>query len=347
MAVVQQVRYWSREIPEAEWDYVVIGSGMGGMTAAALLTKLGRKVLVLEQHVIPGGFTQTFKRPGYTWDVGVHLVGEMTERSYIGRLLSDLTDERLQWASVGEVYDEFNFPDGFTIQFPNTKDAFRETLYDYFPDERRAIDEYFDLVRTAARSSAGYMRARVAPRFLAPGAKRKAEKAAVPLIRATTAEVLEELTDDPRLRAVLAAQWGYYGSTPSRSSFAMHALMVAHFLWGAYYPVGSAASIAREMLRTVAEGGGWTVVRTEVDEIVVSRGQVRGVRLGDGTEVRARRVVSAAGAPVTSRLLPKGMLELPPEHVTPSPAHVSLYLGFEGDVAGNGGSRYSQWFYET
>ena len=346
MSVVEKVRFWSRDLPEGSFDYIVIGSGMGGMTAAALLSKMGKRVLVIEQHVIPGGFTQTFTRPGYKWDVGVHLVGEMTERSYLGRLLKELTDGRLEWASVGDIYDEFNFPDGFTIQFPNSKPAFRDTLYEYFPAERKAIDQYFDLVRAAARSTAGYMQARAAPAILAPGAKRKAAKAAQPHITATTAEVLEELTDDPQLRAVLAAQWGYYGSTPSRSSFAMHALMVAHFLWGAYYPVGTAESIARELLRTVADAGGWTLVRTEVEDIVVRGGRAVGVALSDGSEISAGAVISAVGAPLTAGLLPEGVVD-EPAPLTPGPAHVSLYLGFEGDVEAAGGSRYSQWFYET
>ena len=101
MTTKPKIKYWSREIPDGNWDYIVIGSGMGGMTSAALLAKLGHRVLVIEQHIIPGGFTQTFKRPGYHWDVGVHIVGEMSDRSYAGRLLSDLTDGRLEWASVG------------------------------------------------------------------------------------------------------------------------------------------------------------------------------------------------------------------------------------------------------
>lgn len=345
MTITRPDKHWSREIPDGDWDYVVIGSGMGGMTAAALLSKLGRRVLVIEQHVIPGGFTQTFKRPGYHWDVGVHLVGEMTERSYVGRLLRDLTDSRLEWASVGDPYDEFNFPDGFTIQIPATKPAFRDTLHEYFPAERQAIDAYLDLVRAAARSSAGFLQARVAPTLLAPGAKRKAAKAALPHVKATTAEVLDSLTSDEQLKAVLAAQWGYYGSTPKNSSFAMHALMVAHFLWGAFYPVGSAASIAREMLRTVEEGGGWTVTKTEVSEILVSGGRATGVRLADGREVHSKRVISAAGLPATTKMLEEGTLADP--EIPPGPAHVSLYLGFEGDIERAGGTRYSQWFFRT
>ncbi len=340
-------RPWSHEIPDGPWDYVVIGSGIGGMAAAAMLSKLGRRVLVFEQHNIPGGFTQMFKRPGYRWDVGVHIVGEMSQASYPGRLLNTLTDGRLQWEPLGDIYDEFNFPDGFTIQLPNSADGFRETLVDYFPAERGAIDEYLTLTRAAARSAAKLLQVRAMPRILSSGGRKKATAAAEPHINATTADVLASLTDDPRLRAVLSAQWGYYGATPARSSFAMHALMVRHFLRGAYYPVGGASSIAPALLTTVADGGGWTAVRRTVEEIVLRRGNVAAVRLKDGSEIATKRIVSAAGAIPTSNLLESGLPGDTMPYREAGPAHVSLYLGFKGEITAHGAERHCQWYYDS
>ena len=59
------------------YDAVVIGSGIGGLTTAALLSKLGKRVCVLEQHYTAGGYTHSYEREGYEWDVGVHYIGEV------------------------------------------------------------------------------------------------------------------------------------------------------------------------------------------------------------------------------------------------------------------------------
>ena len=114
-------KYWNKrgKGDGATYDAIVIGSGMGGMTTAALLAKLGQRVLVLEQHYVPGGFTHMFKRKGYIWDVGVHAVGEVTHHTVTGRLLDYLTDNELVWESLGPVYDEFYYPEGFRIDFPD------------------------------------------------------------------------------------------------------------------------------------------------------------------------------------------------------------------------------------
>ena len=65
---------------DPSWDAIVIGSGIGGLTAAALLSKHGgKRVLVLERHYTAGGYTHGFHRPGYEWDVGVHYIGDVQD----------------------------------------------------------------------------------------------------------------------------------------------------------------------------------------------------------------------------------------------------------------------------
>ena len=343
---------WSKSSPDRVWDYIVIGSGMGGMTSAAMLAKLGKRVLVIEQHYVPGGFTHMFKRPGYRWDVGVHAVGEVTERSVTGRLLSRLTDGKLKWASLGNVYDEFHFPDGVRIDFPDNPAEFRSNLIDAFPDEAKAIDAYLHEVREVSGGMRSYYLARTLPPSLSSITDRLLASRAHRALEMNTGEVLARLTTNPRLRTLFAAQWGYYGSPPSRSSFAIQALVVKHFLHGGFYPVGGAQRIAECLLQTVADAGGWTRIATDVEQIVIDNGRATGVRLRGGEVIRARRVVSAAGVLSTvKRLLPAEYHDKPwvrsVESLRPAPAHVCLYLGFKGDIRAAGAGAANQWFYET
>jgi all-trans-retinol 13,14-reductase len=325
---------------------------MGGMTTAAFLAKLGRRVLVLEQHYVPGGFTHMFSRKGYTWDVGVHAVGEVTPHSLTGRLLRDLTDDKLQWASLGGVCDAFHWPDGFRIDYPDNPTQYRNNLVEAFPDEADAIDDYLRFVREVAGAMKGYYLARTASPRLAPVADRLLGRQAQRYLDMSTADVVSELTDNPKLQAILVSQWGYYGSPPSRSSFAIQALVVKHFLWGGYYPVGGASEIAKHLLQTVADAGGWTRINADVAHIVVENERATGVVLSSGEEIAAGRIISAVGVMSTvERLLPETYREQAwaagIRKLDPSAAHVCLYLGFKGDIREAGASAANRWFYDT
>ena len=100
----QPYRRWE---PESDFDAIVVGSGIGGLGVAAQLAKhAGKRVLLLERHTVAGGFTHTFRRKGYEWDVGVHYIGEVHRKgSLLRTLFDDITDGRLQWEDMGEVYD--------------------------------------------------------------------------------------------------------------------------------------------------------------------------------------------------------------------------------------------------
>ncbi|MEZ4382073.1 MAG: NAD(P)/FAD-dependent oxidoreductase [Nannocystaceae bacterium] len=348
---------WSRTLPADRpgpggWDTIVIGSGMGGMTAAAILAKLGQRVLVLEQHYVAGGFTHEFKRPGYRWDVGVHAVGEVTEHSLPGRLLTHLTGGGLEWASLGPVYDAFDFPDGVRIDFPDSRKQFRENLVDAFPAEVDAIDRYLQRVREVAGAMRYYYLGRLFPTRSGGLVERAFAGTARRAFLERTRPVLDSITTDIRLKTVLAAQWGYHGAPPSRASFAIQALVTKHFMHGGYYPVGGSARIAVELLKVVADAGGWTRIRADVREIMVEGGKAIGVRMVDGEEIRAKRVISAAGALTTvNRLLPVsatggGWVDAIRE-LRPAPAHVCLYIGFKGDIRAAGAGSANRWFYNV
>ena len=72
---------------DAHWDAIVVGSGMGGMAAAAALSRVGRRVLLLEQHWVLGGLTHSFSRGDFTWDVGIHYLSRVAPRERDRKLI--------------------------------------------------------------------------------------------------------------------------------------------------------------------------------------------------------------------------------------------------------------------
>ncbi|MEM8930859.1 MAG: NAD(P)/FAD-dependent oxidoreductase, partial [Acidobacteriota bacterium] len=229
---------------------------------------------------------------------------------------------------------------------------FRDNLLQAFPDEEEAIDGFLAKVREVSGTMRSYFAARTLPRRLVGAVEWLIARDAKRFLGQRTADVLAELTDDPRLRTVLAAQWGYCGAPPSRSSFAVQALITRHYTYGGYYPEGGSGEIARQLLQTVADAGGWTRILADVDEILIEGDRAVGVRLQDGETLRAKRVVSAASVASTVRYL------LPEQYrddswtdsvrdLQPGPAHVCLYLGFKGDIRTAGASGANQWFYNT
>ena len=126
------------------YDAILIGSGIGYLVTAVALSKAGKRCLILERHYVPGGYTHTFKRKHYEWDVGVHYIGEvMREQSLLARLFRYISDGSLEWADMGEVYDRIRFGDE-VFDFVKGRQAWTEKLKSYFPDQKdcQAIDQY-------------------------------------------------------------------------------------------------------------------------------------------------------------------------------------------------------------
>jgi all-trans-retinol 13,14-reductase len=138
---------------ETKFDAIVIGSGIGGLACACALTHSGLKVLVLEQHSVAGGLTQTFSRNGFTWDVGVHYLGEMHRGGGARRVLDWLSGGTIGFSPVGAVYDTVHLPDGSQFQFAHPESALRAELEERFPESRAQIGNYFAAITAAAKKA--------------------------------------------------------------------------------------------------------------------------------------------------------------------------------------------------
>jgi len=332
------------------YDALVIGSGIGGLTTAALLAQLGQRVAVLEQHYTAGGATHSYERAGYEWDVGVHYLGDMGAKTTVRRLMDFLTQGNLDWAPMDAHYDRFFIGDNVYDAVAG-REAFRDNLVGYFPREARAIDRYLELLSEVSRGMRTFTLDRTLPPWAAAVAGPWLRRRLPSSFDRTTWEVLSELTGDAELIAVLTGQWGDMGLPPKRSSFVMQALIAKHYLHGGYYPVGGAWRIADTIIPRIRASGGEVFTYARVEQILLRAGRVRGVRMADGHEIECDRVISDAGVANTlARLLPQDAVR---QHgydrllatVKPSIGHLGVYIGLEATAAELGLPKTNFWIY--
>lgn len=336
----------------SEFDAIVIGSGIGGLACAAALARTERRVLVLEQHFTAGGLTQTFNRGGFTWNVGMHYLGGMGPHGGARAVLDWLCDDRIEMASMGAVYDTIHYPDGFEIQFSRPEEALKCDLKEKFPEAASEIDAFFMMLQSAAEAGRALFAGRAMPSLLGKVHGLWHQSEIQLWWGRTTVDVVRKAVRDPRLQAVLLAQRGDYGDPSDASSFGMHAVVMRHYMDGAYYPVGGSHVFAKSLIPVITAAGGEVRVRTRVRQLLLENGHVVGVQLVDGVQLRAPCVFSDAGALNTiQHLLPSEMRDSPWAReilsFRPSVCHIGLYLGLEGDIRAVGATASNHWFYES
>ena len=339
------------------FDAIVIGSGMGALAFASLMARLRRwRVLVLERHFKIGGFTHTFSRPGgWTWDVGVHYVGEMGEGMTGRRLFDFITDGGVDWSPLPDVYDVFMYP-GLTLKVPKGRTNYERALEEAFPAEKQAIGAYFRDIKRASNWFSRHLMSTLVP-WPVSNAVQAINRSSEEWVLQTTQQYLENRIRDPRLRSVLASQWADYGLPPSRSAFVTHAVIATHYLEGAWYPVGGAGEIAKAAGAVIRAAGGELLTGHEVTKILVENGRAVGVQaqLKKGheqtpVEFQAPVVVSDAGAWNTfTRLLPRREFEFRDdlETLPEGMEAVELFLGLKEDPRKMGFRGENYWIFSS
>ena len=343
-------RYQSAMAAE-NWDAVIIGSGISGLTTARLLADAGKQVLVLEKHFKFGGYTHTFKRNNYEWDVGIHYIGGNLHKpnSFLRRLFDYVSNGNLHWARMDDIYDRMVFPDK-TYDFIAGKDSFLDKMISYFPKEEQSIRNYVDIVDQVSKKSLSYYSNKALPGLLGTIAYPFMSKPFLEYAGRSTKEVLTELGCSTKLIGVLTGQWGDYGLPPGQSSFGVQAMVARHYWEGGNYPVGGSRMIAETIIPGIQSRSGKVILSTGVEKILTHNGKAIGVRLENGDEIKAKMVISSAGIKNTFEVLlkddqmnSKGSVTL--DQVQPSSGYYCLHIGLDKSAADLGLNNANLWVY--
>ncbi|XP_006129180.3 all-trans-retinol 13,14-reductase [Pelodiscus sinensis] len=343
--VLKQV-FSTAKVPE-NLDAVVIGSGIGGLATAVLLSKAGKRVLVLEQHGKAGGCCHTFSEKGFEFDVGIHYIGRLEERFLARFLVDQLTEGQLQWTKMPPVFDAVVLGEpgnGKTYRLYSGKKEYVEELKKQFPDEAVAIEKFVALVKKVAQGTTHMVILKMLPMPLAMFLSRTGLLAwfspFFKMASRSLTDVVSELTTNEELRAVLSYIFPTYGVVPASASFALHAILVHHYMEGGWYPRGGPSEIAFHTIPVIEQAGGAVLTKAPVQSILVTAdGKACGVSVKKGQElvnIFAPVVISDAGIFNTyERLLPAEIraslgTQTPLRLVEHGLAGFSVFVGLRG-----------------
>lgn len=338
-----------RQLDRERYDVVVIGAGLGGLTAAALLAARGKAVLVVDQHYVAGGNATVFRRKGYVFDVGLHYIGGCHGGGLIPRVLRAAQADSVEWNELDpDGFDTFVFPD-FRFRMPRGLAKLENRLLETFPREQAGIRRYMRMIEEMKQMSEAFASPRKAL-WLLPRSRLLLRWA-----NSRYGEFLDSCTTDAKLRAVLAGQQGDYGLPPSRASTVIGAGMVLHYLdGGAYFPRGGGQVISDRLAAAIEKQGGKILLLCRARRIQVERGAVTGVEIESrhlGRRfVRAPVVISNADLKHTMvDLVDEGLLRRKTlrkvRGYEMSPALGVVYLGIRRDLKAEGHPNTNYWIY--
>jgi phytoene dehydrogenase-like protein len=285
----------AKKAGSGEYDAIVIGSGLGGLTSAGYLAKNGFKVLVLEHHDVPGGYATNFTRANgrFMFEVSLH---QTVLHGAAEQIMKDLGV--LSSVKFHKCHQLFRLVTReFDIACPaKGPKALEDILIKKFPKEEKGIKGFIgEMVGMSQELE----------QLTAAGKLTLARKATFPLSyprlwkarKMTFADYLNEYVTDPQLKSVLSVFCGYYGLPPDELSGFYYMIATGSYLrFGGSYPQGGSQAISNAMAQFIEKGGGNLKFGTTVDKVLVENGVATGVVTTDGETIRSRAVVANCSA---------------------------------------------------
>ena len=333
--------------PAPIWDVIVIGAGVGGLVTASQLAAKGAKVLVLERYLIPGGSGGSFKREGYTFDVGASMIFGFGEKGHTNLLTRALADVGQRCDTIPDPAQlEYHLPGGLNVAVDRDYEHFLSDLSALFPHEAKGIRAFYDACWQVFRClDAMPLLSLEDPAYLAK-VFFKAPLACLGLARwlpVNVGDVARQHISDPALLKFIDMECFCWSVMPADLTPMINAGMVFsdRHAGGINYPKGGVGVIAAKLVAGLESQGGAIRYKARVTQVLLESNTAVGVKLASGEELRARRVVSNAtrwdtfGALVDAAHTPKAETTWRRRY-KPSPSFLSLHLGIDAQIVPKG-----------
>jgi phytoene dehydrogenase-like protein len=266
----------------SKYDVVIVGSGLGGLECATMLSKEGYHVCVLEKNPIIGGCLQSFKRNGHLLDTGFHYIGSLDPGQilhqyfkYFG-ILDKIKLRRLD----DEAFDVINYEDR-EYKYAMGYNRFVDTLAESFPSEREGLKEYTNRIKNICGL--------IGVEHLRNGL---ITRGGMEYFSQSASQMIEETVKDEKLRNILAGNVTLYGGARNHSMLYHHAMINGSNIEGAYRIVDGTQSVADAFADVIRSNGGDVLRNSEVTRFIVDNDRISAVEVNGSDRIEAKYFIS-------------------------------------------------------
>jgi phytoene dehydrogenase-like protein len=352
--MAKEVRTTDQQKLERGYDCVVIGAGNGGLAAAAQLAAKGAKVLLLEQHTVPGGFATSFVRGRFEFEAALHQfadIGSPTAKGSVRRFLEDEVGVYLDWVEIPEAYRMILTDPGedLDVTMPYGVEDYIDAIEKEVPGSGNSVTQYVNLCREAVEAITYIGQSKGNPdRSVLMGEYANFLKTCP----YTVDQVADALHVPERAKKILHSQWSYIGPPTSRLNFTIYGAMLYLFLiTSAYIPRQRSHELSLALDARIRELGGDIEYNTRVEQILVENGRVVGVATSKGDRIETKQVISNASPTLVYNGLISPRSQVPEIAFQECNARVDglsslvVYMGLDASLEELGLNEYSYFVY--
>ncbi len=332
------------------YDVIIIGGGLGGLTAGARLAKEGKRVLLIEQHNKPGGCATTFRRKDYLMEVGLHEMDGLDEK--------DLKREIFKELGVVDSVDFIKLPEFYRVKnkrldivVPASIEEAIKVLTERFPEDKNGIKRFFNTIHAIRREINKLPRARWKVALLFPVFPLLYPHLAFNTFK-TLGNFLDSTIKSEDLKLILSANLPYYHDDPySLSLVYFGAAQASYYNGGGYFIKGGSQKLSDHLAQVIRNNGGEILIKNLVTKIIIKKGKAAGIEYkgtsGGNARIKnafAKVIISNAAIPNVASMLPekeRPLLEKRINKLEKSCSLISIYIGFRREVKEMGNMCYS------